>query len=302
MTDRLTASTINDTQLDGLYAEIDRLTAELDDYERRVVTLEHVAAGNKRHVQLIVPDLERAEAAIERVRHLHRPVGVVAAAEFGEAPECAACQRSWPCQTYNAVTEPAPSGPAIPASDDSDPADLTGYIAPDPPIGCLNLTAGPDPDDWPSRRTGLRDQLAAALYERERPPREPRWAEAYPCDREVFEAMADTARTVLYREWPWLRAEAEDAATETAPANPPGSTAEQLPEALLALIRDRLPDYTSTACQTADTLACTATYRRHPLYDEIRENAERLHSRCRLNNRFTGQLCACGCHGPEELS
>jgi hypothetical protein len=82
---------------------------------------------------------------------------------------------------------------------------------------------------------------------------------------------------------------------------PPGSTAEQLPEGLLALIRDRLPDYTSTACQTADALACTATYR-HPQYDEIRENAERLHSRCRTNQKFTGQLCACGCHLEERQS
>lgn len=54
MTDRPTASTINDAQLDALYA--------------RIATLEHVAASNKRHVQAIVPDLERAEAAIARVR------------------------------------------------------------------------------------------------------------------------------------------------------------------------------------------------------------------------------------------
>lgn len=84
---------------------------------------------------------------------------------------------------------------------------------------------------------------------------------------------------------------------------PPGSTAEQVPEHLLALIRDRLPDYTSTACQTADTVACAACYPgsgiARPQYDEIREHAERLHNRCRLNNKFTGQLCACGCH-PEE--
>ncbi|MBW5420308.1 hypothetical protein GKQ77_01815 [Streptomyces sp. BG9H] len=68
MTDRPTADTITDDELDALYA--------------RIKTLEHVAAGNKRHVQLIVPELEnadaarrvlrdraeQAEAAIERVR------------------------------------------------------------------------------------------------------------------------------------------------------------------------------------------------------------------------------------------
>lgn len=46
------------------------------------------------------------------MRALHQPVGVVAAAEFGEPPECSTCgPLSWPCATYNAVTEPAP-GPA----------------------------------------------------------------------------------------------------------------------------------------------------------------------------------------------
>ncbi|MEU3220006.1 hypothetical protein [Streptomyces sp. NPDC006971] len=38
----------------------------------RIATLEHVAAGNRRHVQLIVPELEKAEAAIARVRALPR--------------------------------------------------------------------------------------------------------------------------------------------------------------------------------------------------------------------------------------
>lgn len=39
----------------------------------------------------------------------------------------------------------------------------------------------------------LRDRIAAALYERERPPRDPHWPNAYAMDREVFEAMADAA-------------------------------------------------------------------------------------------------------------
>jgi len=39
----------------------------------------------------------------------------------------------------------------------------------------------------------IRDRIAAALYERERPPRDPHWADAYAMDVEVFEAMADTA-------------------------------------------------------------------------------------------------------------
>jgi hypothetical protein len=37
---------------------------------RRVDVLAHVAAGNKRHVQLVVPELEKAEATIERVQQV----------------------------------------------------------------------------------------------------------------------------------------------------------------------------------------------------------------------------------------
>lgn len=51
---------------------------------------------------------EEVEARLAQVRRLHRPVGVVAAAEAGEAPDCAACKRSWPCQTYTAIAEPEP--------------------------------------------------------------------------------------------------------------------------------------------------------------------------------------------------
>lgn len=230
-------------------------------------------------------------------------------------------------------------------------------------------------DKTPSRRAGLRDDIAAALE-----------AADYSGTMRRGD-LADSVMPVLYREWPWLRAEADEAGltdpevraqlhavikalgasetenktlrakvaascspamaeaepNNTAPpaprdacphcpdplcpvdcpecgspihdldavpaqptewtAPPPGGTREQLPDHLLALIRDRLPDYTSTACQTADTLACAACYPGsgvpRPQYDEIREHAERLHSRCRLNNKFTGQLCACGCH-PEE--
>ncbi|MEH0650690.1 hypothetical protein QA995_14915 [Streptomyces scabiei] len=43
----------------------------------------------------------------------------------------------------------------------------------------------------------LRDRIAAALYERERPPRDPHWPDAYAADREVFEAMADAVLPAL---------------------------------------------------------------------------------------------------------
>ena len=92
----------------------------------------------------------------------------------------------------------------------------------------------------------------------------------------------------------------DQAPADTWTPPPPGDRREQLPDHLLALIRDRLPDYLSTACQTADAVACTATYPGsgvpRPLYDEIREHAEWLHERCRTNQKFTGQPCTCGCH------
>ncbi|MCX5522621.1 hypothetical protein OG342_07050 [Streptomyces bobili] len=53
---------------------------------------------------------EQAEAAIARARHLHRPVGVVAAAEAGIEPDCATCgPNRWPCPTYTALDQPAPA-------------------------------------------------------------------------------------------------------------------------------------------------------------------------------------------------
>ncbi|WP_406170218.1 hypothetical protein OIE52_39010 [Streptomyces canus] len=46
-------------------------------------------------------------------------------------------------------------------------------------------------------RAGLRDRIAAALYERERQPRDPHWPDVYASDREVFETMADAVLAVL---------------------------------------------------------------------------------------------------------
>jgi hypothetical protein len=107
------------------------------------------------------------------------------------------------------MTDQTEADPDIPTVIHTDSADLTGYLAPDPPIGCLTITAAPDPDDWPSRRTGLRDQMAAALAGHA-------GSRAFLADgtewdhpRAAWYAHADAALAVLYREWPWLRAEAE---------------------------------------------------------------------------------------------
>lgn len=73
-----------------------------------------------------------------------------------------------------------------------------------------------------------------------------------------------------------------------APANPPGSTVEQLPAHVLALIT--LPSYTSTACELAELL--TAAIPAHPQHaGELAHWVAWLRDRCRANNKFTGVLC-----------
>ncbi|MET9073906.1 hypothetical protein ABZX95_17400 [Streptomyces sp. NPDC004232] len=74
---------------------------------------------------------------------------------------------------------------------------------------------------------------------------------------------------------------------------PPGDRREQLPDSILAAID--VPPYTSTACQAADQCS-VAIPERLEVSDELGQWADRLHARCRINNKFTGQLCACGCH------
>jgi hypothetical protein len=74
---------------------------------------------------------------------------------------------------------------------------------------------------------------------------------------------------------------------------PPGSTREQLPDHLLTLIQPHLPNYLSTACSTGQLLNCDLD---QPHASEREAWAERMHQRCRLNHKFTGQLCCCDCH------
>ncbi|WP_438489529.1 hypothetical protein [Streptomyces sp. S186] len=72
--------------------------------------------------------------------------------------------------------------------------------------------------------------------------------------------------------------------------NPPGSTSEQLPPHILAVID--VPPYLSTACDTAARVESADVA-------DSGEWADRLHKRCRLNNKYTGAPCACSCH-PKE--
>lgn len=60
-----------------LLAEVDRLRAERDEFCNRVDTLTTVAKGNKRHVQELFLELQKAQAALTEIRHLHKdsPMG-----------------------------------------------------------------------------------------------------------------------------------------------------------------------------------------------------------------------------------
>ncbi|MBI0296315.1 hypothetical protein JBE04_18050 [Streptomyces sp. PRKS01-29] len=73
----------------------------------------------------------------------------------------------------------------------------------------------------------------------------------------------------------------------------PGSTEEQLPDDVLALIDP--PPYLSTACEAAGLLEQAMA--EHPERQAgLGEWARRMHQRCRQNNKFTGQLCSCRHH------
>lgn len=73
------------TARDRAEAERDRFARLAEDRAGRIDTLEHVAAGNKRHVQTILPELWRAEAVIERVKALAHRTGLVDPAEIRDA-------------------------------------------------------------------------------------------------------------------------------------------------------------------------------------------------------------------------
>lgn len=80
---------------------------------------------------------------------------------------------------------------------------------------------------------------------------------------------------------------------------PPGDRREQLPDEILALVQ--LPGYVSTACETAlllkDAAITAAREDRDADVDRLMEWADRLHQRCRLQQKFTGVGCQCNHHG-----
>jgi hypothetical protein len=82
----------------------------------------------------------------------------------------------------------------------------------------------------------------------------------------------------------------DNPATWTPP--PPGDRREQLPDSILALLD--IPAYTSTACEAAKLLERQMPHALRRV--ELGDHADRLHARCRLQNKFTGKPCVCHCH------
>jgi hypothetical protein len=222
-------------------------------------------------------------AAINRVRALHQPM------QRGALTICAHCSHwdekrqrclgvltDYPCDTLHALAAPAPG---------TAPAQTTeGSCSP------------PAAETEPNNPAGLREQIRATIESEiyEYRERTMFWEEGG--------ITTEIARLATRGAMEALDSTRPPAAAWTPP--PPGSTREQLPDHILDIARPDLTDYLSTACQTADVVACAACYPRsgvpRPQYDELREHAERLHNRCRLNHKFTGQLCVCGCHPTEE--
>lgn len=83
----------------------------------------------------------------------------------------------------------------------------------------------------------------------------------------------------------------------------PGDTCEQLPGHILTSILPLLPPYTSTACVTAEAINQRTLERAdHGTHIDLNEWTnwrQRMHERCRQNQKFSGQLCDCHCHGGE---
>jgi hypothetical protein len=123
----------------ALYAHVEHVPAD----DRRAQWDGHTTEQKYQHIGALAarlyaesrgltetPLTPSAEAALDRVRALHHPTGVVAATEHGNPPDCAACgPNCWPCPTYQA-TEPA----ATQATDTRWQPDVDlDYTSPPPP-------------------------------------------------------------------------------------------------------------------------------------------------------------------------
>ncbi|WP_030344823.1 hypothetical protein [Streptomyces sp. NRRL S-1022] len=95
MTDRKTASTINDAELDQLYRDLDALRAECRAWAEAESA--DIAAGS------YAGRVEELQGAIARVRALH-------VNSYGLCDECTGSHGvPWPCPTIQALDQPTPA-------------------------------------------------------------------------------------------------------------------------------------------------------------------------------------------------
>ena len=167
---------------------------------------------------------------------------------------------------------------------------------------CLKCGHNHGPVDTPAPEPGLREQVAEAVR---------RVMEQDLTYRAQCNAIADAVLAVRDTKLEQLRerlarvaalADEYPVHVDTAlllealdgqAVNPPGSTQEQLPADVLALLPRR--SYLSTACEVARLLegAAIANPERAA---ELREWRDRMQQRCRLNNKYTGALCTGSYH------
>jgi septal ring factor EnvC (AmiA/AmiB activator) len=192
VTDRLPLAQHTKASLDALYAEIDRLAAELADYDERTEQQKQRADEAEQHLRNIAQGGPRAEAVqaeigemirqthelrdqlrraeAELQQHAENESADAAAGSYALRAECVEARlarvtalyeqwvkagppplgvllaRWWDArlvELHAAIRPPADEStrttPDNPPTSSDEAADLTSYLAPDPPIGCLNL-------------------------------------------------------------------------------------------------------------------------------------------------------------------
>ncbi|MFJ1695716.1 hypothetical protein ACIOHC_11280 [Streptomyces sp. NPDC088252] len=114
MTDRIPLDRLTSDQLDALYDQMERTTAHVAELEQALTDADgeydDLAAHNDRTCEAVA-GRDWAEAAIERVRAIHRPVDYrhtricVECSDYGGS-SCDKGMREWPCATTEALDQP----------------------------------------------------------------------------------------------------------------------------------------------------------------------------------------------------
>jgi hypothetical protein len=95
-----------DAELAHALVEVETWREHYRHTEAHLRRVEDVRDAAIRHRDELAAELARLGAQVARIRTLHRPVGVVAAAEAGMPPDCATCgPDAYPCPTIRALDD-----------------------------------------------------------------------------------------------------------------------------------------------------------------------------------------------------